>query len=324
MKSLLAIAILGAAIAAAPAAAADTYPSGMIRIVNPYVAGGTNAFFAEILAKSLTEQLGQTVIVEPQPGAGGNIGSATVARAEPNGYTLLAGTSGSNAVNPALYKNMPYDARRDLRLVATLANVDNILVVRSDSPYKSVHDIIADAKSDPAKVMVTYGSSGIGSVLHLCGAMMAGITGTTMTHVPYKGTAPALVDLMGGRLSFMFANAPSVVGHIKAGQLRALAVTGSQRSSVFPNVPTMQEAGVPGFDLTSWFGILAPARTPEPIVAKLNRAIRKFLEEPTTRERFASQSATPLIMDERAAQAFFLKELDSWARVVKASGAEVN
>jgi tripartite-type tricarboxylate transporter receptor subunit TctC len=322
MKSLLAIAILGAAIAAAPAAAADTYPSRVIKIVNPYVTGGTNAFFAELLAKSLTEQLGVTVIVEPQPGAGGNIGSATVARAEPDGYTLLAGTSGSNAVNPALYKNMPYDARRDLRLVATLSSVDNVLVVPSDSSYKSVSNIIEDAKSDPGKVM--YGSSGIGSVLHLCGAMMASIAGTTMTHVPYKGTAPAMVDVMSGRVSFMFANAPSVIGQIKAGQLRALAVTGSQRSSVLPNVPTMQEAGVPGFDLTSWFGVFAPARTPEPIVAKLNHSIRKFLEEPTTKERFASQSATPLIMDERAAQAFFLRELDSWARVVKVSGAQVD
>jgi len=322
MKSLLAIAILGAAIAAAPAAAADTYPSRVIKIVNPYVTGGTNAFFADLVAKSLSEQLGVSVIVTPQPGAGGNIGSANVARADPDGYTLLAGTSGSNAVNPALYKNMPYDARRDLRLIATLSSVDNILVVRSDSPYKSVHDIIAEATSSPAKV--TYASSGIGSVLHLCGATMASITGTTMTHLPYKGTAPALIDLMGGRVSFMFANAPSVVGQVKAGQLRALAVTGSQRSSVFPNVPTMQEAGVPGFDLTSWFGVFAPARTPEPIVAKLNLSIRKFLEEPTTKERFASQSATPLIMDQAAAEAFFLKELDSWAQVVKISGAQVD
>lgn len=320
MKNFLATVVLGAALAAGPAAAQDKYPSNVIKIVNPYATGGTNGFFADLLAKSLTAQFGQTVIVEPQPGAGGNIGSNTVAKAEPDGYTLLAGTSGSNAVNPALYgKRMPYEARRDLRLVATLANVDNILVVRSDSRYRSVSDIIANAKSDPAKV--TYASSGIGSVLHLCGAAMASMTGTTMTHVPYKGTAPALVDVMGGRISFMWANAPSVVSHIQAGKLRALAVSGSQRSSVLPDVPTMRESGVAGFEMNSWFGIFAPARTPEPVVAKLNAATRKFLEEPSTAERFAAQSATPLAMHERAAQAFFLKELDSWAKVVRDSHA---
>jgi tripartite-type tricarboxylate transporter receptor subunit TctC len=309
--------------ALAPAAAQDKYPSKVIKIVNPYVAGGTNAYFADLLAKSLNSQFGQSVIVEPQPGAGGNIGSANVAKADPDGYTLLAGTSGSNAVNPSLYgKRMPYDARRDLRLVATLANVDNILVVRSDSPYRSVSDIVADAKSHPAKV--TYASSGTGSVLHLCGAAMASMTGTDMTHVPYKGTAPALIDVMGGRISYMWANAPSVVSYVQAGKLRALAVSGSQRSATLPDVPTMHEAGVPGFDLTSWFGIFAPARTPEPIVARLNAAVRKFLEEPETAQRFAGQSATPLVMDARAAQAFFLKELDSWAKVVHDSKASID
>ncbi len=322
MKNLLATLVFGAAMAAAPAMAQDTYPTKIIKIVNPYAAGGTNAFFADLVAKSLTAQFGQNVIVEPMVGAGGNIGSAAVASAEPDGYTLLAGTSGSNAVNPTLYRKMPYEAKRDLRLVATLANVDNILVVRNDSPYKSVRDIIADVKAHPGKV--TYASSGVGSVLHLCGASMASLTGTTMTHVPYKGTANALVDIMGGRVSFMFANAPSVVGFIQSGKLRALAVSGSQRSPVLPDVPTMQEAGVPGFDLTSWFGIFAPARTPEPVIAKLNTAIRKMLDDPATAKQFTGQSATPLIMDASASRTFFLKELDTWAKVVQASGARVD
>jgi len=298
---------------------AGSYPTRPIKIINPYAAGGTDEFFAEIVAKSLGQQIGQKVIVEPHPGAGGNIGSTMVARAAPDGYTLLAGTSGSNAVNPSLYKNIPYNARRDLRLVATLATTENVLVVGANSQFKSVKQIIAFAKKHPDKL--TFGSSGVGSVLHLSGAMMDHLAGIRMVHVPYKGTAPALIDVIGGRVDMMFANAPSVVNLVKAGKLRALAVSGAKRAEALPDVPTMEQAGVPGFDLVSWFGIMAPYKTPAAIVEKLNAHIDRMLREPEVRKRFASQGATPMILSAAQAEKFFLKQLKIWGEVVKISGA---
>lgn len=319
MKSLWKLVILVVFASFAQLSVAGSYPTRPIKIINPYAAGGTDEFFAEIVAKSLSKQLGQKVIVEPHPGAGGNIGSTMVARAAADGYTLLAGTSGSNAVNPSLYKNIPYNARRDLRLVATLATTENVLVVGAKSQFKSVKQIIAYAKSHPGKL--TFGSSGVGSVLHLSGAMLDHLAGIRMVHVPYKGTAPALIDVIGGRVNMMFANAPSVVNLVKAGKLRALAVSGAKRAAALPDVPTMQQAGVPGFHLVSWFGIMAPYKTPTAIVDKLNAHIDRMLREPEVRKRFASQGATPMILSAAQAEKFFLKQLKIWGNVVKISGA---
>ncbi len=321
MKKLLKVAAVVVLATLARVGVAAPYPSHPIKIINPYAAGGTDGFFAQIVAKSLSTQLGQDVIVEPYPGAGGNIGSTLVARARPDGYTLLAGTSGSNAVNPSLYKNIPYSARRDLRLVATLATTDNVLVVGANSPFKSVREVIAYAKSHPGKL--TYGSSGVGSVLHLSGAMLDHVAGISMVHVPYKGTSPALIDVIGGRVSMMFANAPSVVNLIKDGKLRALAVSGARRTAALPDVPTMQQAGVRGFDLVSWFGIMAPFKTPHAVITKLNDRIGRMLREPEVKERFASQGATPLILNADQSEKFFMKQLKIWGDVVKISGTQI-
>lgn len=322
MKALLKLIVVLCLALLARAGFAESFPDHQIKIINPYAAGGTDGFFAQLVAKSLSQQFGQDVIVEPHPGAGGNIGSTLVARADPDGYTLLAGTSGSNAVNPSLYRNLPYNAKRDLRLVATLATTDNVLVVGASSPFKSVNDVIEYAKAHPGTVK--YASSGVGSVLHLSGAMFGHLAGINMVHVAYKGTAPALIDVIGGRVAMMFANAPSVVNLVKDGKLRALAVSGSQHAEALPGVPTMQEAGVPGFDLVSWFGIMAPYKTPDSVVTKLNAAINKMLHEPETKERFASQGATPLILDAPASEEFFVKQLKVWHDVVETSGAHVD
>lgn len=301
---------------------AQSYPTRTIKIVNPYAAGGTDEFFAQTVAKSLSQQLGQRVIVQPHPGAGGNIGSNIVAKSPADGYTLLAGTSGSNAVNPSLYKNIQYNARKDLRLIATLATTENVLVVSTSSPFKSVKQVIAYAKAHPGKL--TFASSGVGSVLQLSAVMLEHIAGIRMVHVPYKGTAPALIDVIGGRVNMMFANAPSVVNLVKSGKLRALAVSGSHRAAVLPDVPTMEQAGVPNFDLVSWFGIMAPYHTPASVVTKLNKDIDHMLRNPTVRQSFAKHGAKPLVLSAKRSEEFFLKQLNIWSNVVKISGVQIN
>lgn len=302
-------------------ALAETYPSHIVTIVVPYAAGGTDEFFAQTTAQWMTKHFGVKFIVEPVPGAGGNIGSARVAHAPADGYTLLAGTSGSNAVNPAVYKNMPYDARRSLILVAPLATTENVLVVRENSPFTSLSSIITYAKAHPGKL--TYASSGIGSVLQLCGAKLAYMTHTVMLHVPYKGTAPALVDVIGGRVDMMFANAPSVINLIDAGKLRAIAVSGSSRLPSLPNVPTVSQAGVKGYDLVSWFGIMAPSKTPEAIVEKLNLSIRDMLNDKSVQNEFLRQGGTPFTLDAKDSKKFYLEQLKKWADIARLAHVEI-
>ena len=277
---------------------------------------------ARPLADQLAKRWGQAVIVENKAGAATIIGAEFVAKSAPDGYTLLLGTSGSNAVNPSLFKRMPYNAWKDLVLVSTVANTVNVLVVGANHKAKSVADLLAMAKAKPESV--TFASSGNGSVLHLSGVMLANMSGTKMVHVPYKGTPPALLDVLAGRVDMMVANAPSVVSDIKAGKLRALAVTTKHRMKELPDVPTMDEAGVKGYDLGSWFGVLAPAKTPTAVVEKLNAEIRKILREPATQKRFESMGSTPLIMGAKESQTFFLSELKKWGDLVKASGAKVD
>ncbi|MEK7438032.1 MAG: tripartite tricarboxylate transporter substrate binding protein [Pseudomonadota bacterium] len=305
----------------APAAAAD-YPTGPIKIVVPYPAGGTADIFARIIGAELSKAFHHPVFVDDRAGAGGNIGSDIVAKAAPNGHTLLLGSSGSNAVNPSLFKQMPYNAWTDLVLVAPVASAINVLVVGAGHKAKSVADLLAMAKAKPDSV--TFGSSGNGSVLHLSGVMLANMSGTKMIHVPYKGTPPALLDVLTSRVDFMFANAPSVVSDIKAGKLRALAVSTKYRMKELPDVPTLDESGMKGYDLSSWWAVFAPAKTPPAIVEKLNAAIRKTLNEPAIEARFESMGSKPLIMGAEESQKFFLSELKLWGDLVKASGATVN
>jgi len=298
------------------------YPEKAIKIVVPYAAGGTADIFARFVAERLGTKWKNEFIVEVRAGAGGNIGSDYVAKAAPDGYTLLLGTSGSNAVNPTLYKTMPYKAEKDLVLVALVAETANVLVTGPNHPGNSIEELVALARSKPGKV--TYASSGNGSVLHLSSVLLANKKNVQILHVPYKGTAPALIDVIAGRVDFMIANGPSVVGDIKGKKLKALAATTSKRVAALPDVPTMMEAGVEGYDLSSWFGVLAPARIPDEVRLKLNAAIREVLAEPTTRERFLALGAEPVPMDAETARQFFLSELKKWGDLVRASGAQVD
>lgn len=311
------------AVATLPGAAwAAEYPARPIRMVVPYAPGGASDFFARIMAERFTAAWGQQVIVDNRAGAGGNIGSDIVAKANPDGYTMLLGTSGSNAVNPSLYAKLPYDAKRDLALIAMVASTANILVVRAQHPAKSVQDIIRMAKTNPGKV--TYGSSGVGSVLHLSGELLNTVIGIKMVHVPYKGTGPSMIDLLAGSIDTVFSNLPPAVPFVQEGRMRGLAITTAKRSPVLPNVPTMIEAGVPNYDVASWFGVMVPAKTPAAIVEKVNREVQRILKTPKTQEQLKSQGADPMFKSAREANAFFHEEIAKWAKVIKASGAKAD
>jgi len=290
--------------------------------VVPYAPGGASDFFARIMAERFTAAWGQQVIVDNRAGAGGNIGSDIVAKANPDGYTMLLGTSGSNAVNPSLYAKLPYDAKRDLALIAMVASTANILVVRTQHPAKSVQDIIRMAKANPGKV--TYGSSGVGSVLHLSGELLNTVVGIKMVHVPYKGTGPSMIDLLAGSIDTVFSNLPPAVPFVNEGRMRGLAITTAARSPVLPNVPTMIESGVPNYDVASWFGVMVPAKTPAAIVEKVNREVQRILKTPKTQEQLKSQGADPMFKSAREANAFFHEEIAKWAKVIKASGAKAD
>lgn len=303
-------------------AGAQDYPSKPIRMLVPYPPGGTADLFARYIGDGLSSALGQTVVVENRAGANGNIASELVAKSTADGYTLLLGTSGSNAVNPSLYAKMAYNAWKEMMLIAPVAQTANVLVVRAGSQIKSVKELIAIAKQNPGKL--TFASSGNGSVLHLSGVMLANRVGVQLVHVPYKGTVPALLDVMTGRVDMMFANGPSVVPDVKSGKLRALAVTTANRASALPEVPTMMEAGIQNFDLASWFGVMGPAGIPQAIAAKLNSETGRILQTPATKQRFQNLGAEPFILGPEKANAFFLAELNKWGELVKASGAKVD
>ena len=294
------VAVLLAAMLPGAAGAAE-YPARPIRMVVPYAPGGASDFFARILAERFTAAWGQQVIVDNRAGAGGNIGSDIVAKANPDGYTMLLGTSGSNAVNPSLYAKLPYDAKRDLALIAMVASTANILVVRAQHPAKSVQDIIRMAKANPGKV--TYGSSGVGSVLHLSGVLLNTVVGIKMVHVPYKGTGPSMIDLLAGSIDTVFSNLPPAVPFVNEGRMRGLAITTAARSPVLPNVPTMIESGVPNYDVASWFGVMVPAKTPAAIVERINREVQRILKTPKTQEQLKSQGADPMFKPAREANA---------------------
>jgi tripartite-type tricarboxylate transporter receptor subunit TctC len=291
-------------------------------MIVPYAPGGASDLFARMVAEKLTVAWSQQVVVDNRSGAGGNIGSDLVAKANPDGYTMLLGTSGSNAVNPSLYTRMPYDAKRDLALVAPVASTPNIIVVRSAHPAKSLRDLIRMAKANPGKV--TYGSSGIGSVLHLSGELLKTMTGIDIVHVPYKGTGPSLVDLLGGQIDMVFSNLPPVVPYVQDGRMRGIAVTTAKRVGPLPNVPTMIESGVPGYDVASWFGVMMPAKTPAAIKEKVNREVQRILRLPDIKERFVTLGSDPMFMSAQEANRFFHSEIEKWAKVVKASGAKAD
>ncbi len=303
-------------------AQAQAFPSKPLTIVVPFPAGGTTDILARIIGQYMGTDLGQPVVIDNRAGAGGNIGSQAVARAPADGYTLLMGTVGTHAINASLYKRLPYDPVKDFAPLTRAAMVPNLLVAHPGQPYKSVQEMIAYAKANPGKI--NFASSGNGTSIHLSGELFKSLAQIDMQHVPYRGSAPAVADLLGGQTGVMFDNLPSALPHVKAGTLRPLAVTTAKRSPELPDVPTIAEAGVPGYDATSWFGMFAPAGTPEPVLTRLNASIVKALNDPDVKKRIAEQGAEPTPETPAAFAAFIQAEMSKWAQVVKASGASVD
>jgi tripartite-type tricarboxylate transporter receptor subunit TctC len=314
--------LAAALIAAATCASAQTYPSKPIRLVVPFPPAGTTDILAREVGQRLTQVLGQSVVIDNRPGAAGNIGSEIVAKAAPDGYTLELCTVSTHAINPGLYSKLPYDHVKDFAPVILVARVPNVLEVTPSLPVNTVADLIKLAKEKPGQI--NFASSGSGTSIHLSGELFKTMAGVDMVHVPYKGSAPALVDLVGGQVQVMFDNLPSSLQQIKAGKLRAVAVTSAQRAPVLPDVPTIAESGLPGFEATSWFGVLAPAGTPPEIIKRLNTEIDKWLQTPEAKEKLLAQGAAAAGGSPEEFATYIRSETDKWAKVIKASGAKVD
>jgi tripartite-type tricarboxylate transporter receptor subunit TctC len=297
---------------------ADSYPNRSITMVVAFPAAGTTDILARLIGQKLTDKFKQTVVVENRPGAGGNIGTAFVAKAAPDGYTIMMGTIGTQSINPSLYKKMPYDAAKDFAPITRAAMVPNLLVVNKDAPFNTLPEMMAYDKANPGKL--TYGSSGNGTTLHLSGELFNLMSGSKITHIPYKGSTPAVTDLMGGQISMIFDNMPSVIQQVKSGRLKALAVTSAQRNPQLPEIPTIQEVGVVGYEVWSWFGLLAPAATPKPIVDKLNASIVDIIKQPDVQAKIIELGAVPVPETSAEFGAFIEAETLKWAKVIKEAG----
>jgi tripartite-type tricarboxylate transporter receptor subunit TctC len=299
---------------------AQMYPAKPVRFIVPFAPGGGNDVMARLIGSKLAEGLGQQVIIDNRAGAGGSIGSELVAKAPPDGYTILMGHIGTLAINPALYPKLPYDPVNDFEPVVLVATAQNILVVHPSLPVHSVKDLIAMAKKRPGQL--NFVSGGTGGAGHLAGELLKSMAGIDMVHVAYKGAGPALRELVGGQVHLMITNMPAAMPHVKAGRLRALAVTGASRSTLVPDLPTMHEAGVTGYELTNWFGVVAPASTPEAIVMRLNREISNSLKTPDMRDRLAALGAEGVGSSPTAFAAHIKAEITKWAKVISAAGIQ--
>jgi tripartite-type tricarboxylate transporter receptor subunit TctC len=302
-------------------AAAQQYPTKPVKIVVAFTAGGTTDIMARMLAQKLTEKFKQPFVIENKPGAGGNLGTETVVRAPADGYTLIINSVGPMAVNPTLYKNLPYNPLTDLVPVAQISDVPNVLVVHPSLKVNDLKSFIAYAKSRPGQM--NYASTGIGTSSHLSSYMLASRAGFEATHVPYKG-AEALKDLLAGRVQFMFATIPSVIQHIKAGNLVAIGVSSVNRSRSMPDVPTIAASGFPGFEAGSWFGVFAPRGTPPEIIATLNRATNEAIADKVIESRMIDEGADPAAGTPEKFGAFVRSEYEKWRTVVRDSGAVVD
>ena len=298
-------------------AQSQPYPNKPIKIISPFATGGIADTFSRVVGQGLSESLGQPVVVENKTGGGGNIGADFVAKAPADGYTLVMGNIGSHAVNPYLIKNMPYDPLKDFEPVAYVLDAEGLLVVNPAIPVKNVNELIAYVKARPGQV--SYGSGGMGTTSHLAGELFKSLAKVDMTHIPYKGNAPAITDLIGGQTQIMFATMPTVLPYVKADKLRALAVIGSSRASSLPDVPTVAET-LPGFDVSNWIGIFAPAGTPKPIISKLNAEIIKIMQQPAVQKRLETEGAKFKPMTPEAFGAFQKNEALKWSKTIKDAG----
>jgi len=317
---LLSAAVLLPSAAQAQGAAA-TFPDKPMRIVVTFTPGGAPDILGRLLAERFTAAWGQPVLVDNRPGAGGNTGADFVAKAAPDGYTIIVGTVGTHSINGALYAKMPYDMVKDFTPVTLLATTPNMLVVHNEVPAKNLKDFIALGKKEGK---MTFASSGSGTSIHVSGELFKTMTGIDMVHIPYKGRATAIPDVLGGRVTMMFDNMPSSLQLVREGKLRALGVTSSQRSAAAPDIPTIAESGLPGFEAVSWFALFAPANTPKPIVDKLQAEVRKILKTPDVAKRLADAGLEPVGSTPEELAAYQKAEIAKWAKVVKESGAKAD
>ncbi len=327
LKLLAASCLFAANLIAIQAYGQTAWPVKPVKIVVPFAPGGTTDILARAMAPELSKAFGQTFIVENKAGAGGNLGADIVAKSAADGYTILMGTVGTHGINVALYDKMPFDPVKDFAPITLIAGVPNVMVMNAEKAKQlninNVADFIKVAKANPGKLNMA--SSGNGTSIHLAGELFKSMSSTYLVHFPYRGSGPALLDLVGGTMDVMFDNLPSALPHIKSGKLKALAVTSSQRSAVLPDVPTVEEAGnLKGFDASSWFGLLAPAGTPPDIVSRLQQESAKAMNNPAIKEKLLAQGAIPGGNSPQDFSKMIASEIKKWAQVVKVSGAKVD
>ncbi|WP_420868819.1 Bug family tripartite tricarboxylate transporter substrate binding protein [Cupriavidus pauculus] len=321
IRAIHALAGVTLALAAMGPAQADSYPSKPIQMIVPQAPGGTNDIVARLVAADLSQRLGQQVVVENRPGAGGNIGTQTAARATPDGYTLLMTISSTQAINPSLYRSIPFDPVKDFEPISVVATVPNVLVVNPAFPAKSMAELIAMAKAKPD--YYRFASAGNGTLNHLLGEMLNSMAGIKLEHVPYKGVAPALNDVLGNQVPMAFASLPSVLSHIKAGKVRALGVSSAKRSPFAPDIPTIGET-VPGYSGDLWVGLFAVRGTPKDVTQKLSTTLQAALADKPLRDKLAAQGAEVLSNTPQQFAAMLRADIDKWGKIVKQSGAQVD
>jgi tripartite-type tricarboxylate transporter receptor subunit TctC len=312
--------VLGALTLACASAWSQAYPNRPIRLIVGYPAGGASDVAARIVGQKLGERMGQPVVVDNRAGSAGNIGADAVAKAAPDGYTLLLGTI-SLSVNPSLYPKMTYDPVKDLSAVSMISSTPFLLVVNPQTPYKSTRELVDAARKSPG--VINYATAGNGSGSHLFTELLDSTANIKLTHVPYKGAAPAMNDVLGNQVGVTFDNIITTLPLVKAGKLRALAVSTKQRSKVAPDIPTLDESGVPGFDATAWFGLFAPAGTPREIIARLNQEVAEAVKDPVVNEKLLALGAEPVSSSPESFSTFFKGEVAKWARVVKTAKVQV-
>ena len=310
--------LAGATALALPPAWAQSYPAKPIRLIIPFPPGGATDIFGRVLAQKLGELIGQSVVIENRPGAGGVIGSEMAAKATPDGYTILLATTSTHSIGPALNPKMPYDARKDFAPVIHLADATNILIASPTLPVNSLKELIAYAKANPGKL--NFGSSGNGTIVHLTGEQFKAATGTFVVHIPYRGTALTIPDLIAGQIAFVFDNIASALPHVRSGKVKSLGISQLKRSPLVPDIPTMDEAGLKGFESNTYFGVFAPAGTPVPIIQRLNAEINKALQVADFRERLGALGAEPVGGPPEALARAIVRDFDKYAAVIKRAG----